>query len=128
MGAISQALASELHPSWNIKVTLLELGGFRTRALHAQGMPIAPAHPAYTAADSPAAISRKYFIKGDALELGGDANKAAREIYKIALDDGVGLRVPLGADALEKLANQWESVRRDAEASAKWNTDFAYEA
>lgn len=128
MEAISQALSSELHPSWNIKVTLLELGGFRTRALHAQGMPISPAHPAYTAADSPAAISREYFAKGDALELGGDANKAAREIYKIALDDGAGLRVPLGADALEKLANQWESVRKDAEASAKWNTDFKYEA
>lgn len=53
----------------------------------------------------PLSPGNKYFAKGDALELGGDANKAAREIYGIALDDGAGLRVSFGTDALEKLAN-----------------------
>ena len=122
---ITQALAAELHPSWNIKLTIVELGSFRTRIIHTQeNLNVLPPHPAYIDADFRSAAVRAYMESGKAAENGVDANNAAREIYDIALSASAGLRVPLGLDTIVVVEKHLDEVRRDMGMAEKWNVDF----
>ncbi len=122
---ITQALAEELHPSWNIKLTIIELGSFRTRIIDTQeNLHVLPPHPAYVGPDFRSAAVRAYMASGKAAENGADANKAAREIYNIALDASAGLRVPLGLDTIAIVKKHLDEVRRDMETAEKWNVDL----
>ncbi|KJA18413.1 hypothetical protein HYPSUDRAFT_69925 [Hypholoma sublateritium FD-334 SS-4] len=122
---VTQALAAELHPSWGIKITLIELGGFRTSILSEQeNLHVAPVHPAYTAVDLASAGFRELTGSGKLAASCGDANKAAREIYKVGLDDSVGFRVPLGLDAIAAVGAQLDETRRDVDAARKWSVDL----
>ena len=110
---------------WNIKITILELGYFRTRIIDTQeNLHVVPAHPAYVGADLSSAAIRDFLESGKAVEKSGDANKAAREIYNVALDASAGLRVPLGIDAMAAAERHLDELQRDAEAAGKWNVDL----
>ncbi|KJA18410.1 hypothetical protein HYPSUDRAFT_218214 [Hypholoma sublateritium FD-334 SS-4] len=122
---VTQALAAELHPSWGIKITLIELGGFRTSIINEQeNLHVAAVHPAYTAADLASVGFRELTTSGKLAESCSDPNKAAREIYKLGLDDNVGFRVPLGLDAIAVVGAQLDETRRDVEAAGKWSVDL----
>ena len=118
---ISEALSKELHPSWNIKVTILEIGGFETRGVTSESLVTVAEHPAYTAPDSVTKFVRGY-LSGPLDQ--GDPKKAAREIRKIASDDTVGLRIPLGLDAIAMVSGQVESIQKDVAAAGKWSVDL----
>ena len=118
---ISEALSKELHPSWNIKINILEFGGFATRMGSPESVVTVPVHPAYTAPDSVTKFSREYFA-GPRDE--GDAKKAAREIRNIAYDDTVGLRIPLGLDAIAMVSGKVEAIQKDVAAAGKWSVDL----
>ncbi|KAF8957838.1 NAD-P-binding protein [Flammula alnicola] len=118
---ISEALSKELHPSWNIKVTILEIGGFATRGTSSDSLVTVPEHPAYTAPDSVTKFVRGY-LSGPLDQ--GDSKKAAREIYNIAADNTVGLRVPLGLDAIGVVTGQLAEIKKDVDAAAKWSVDL----
>jgi NAD(P)-dependent dehydrogenase (short-subunit alcohol dehydrogenase family) len=118
---ITEALSKELHPSWNIKITILEIGGFNTRGVSSESLVTVPEHPAYTAPDSVTKFIRGY-LSGPLEQ--GDAKKAAREIHNIASDDTVGLRVPLGLDAIGLVTAQLEAVQKDVAASGKFSVDL----
>lgn len=124
---VMQSLSNELHPSWNIKITLLELGLFKTRAMGAGGMGVVTVHPAYDREDVPTAGVRKFFETGLAEAAGADPSKASREIYKIAVDDTVPLRVPIGVDALKNIVNQLDSLREAISAAEKWSVDLSFD-
>ena len=67
----SEALSKELLPSWNIHVTIIEPGGFRTA--WKQGNMIEPEqHPAYAGPDTP---SNKYRQMHNSMEFIGDPKK-----------------------------------------------------
>ncbi len=122
---VSQALAKELDPSWGIKITLLEIGAFNTSIISEQeNLHVMPVHPAYTSADLTSVAVRDYIASGKATENGGDASKAAREIYSLAFDDSVGLRVPLGLDAIADVSGQVDESRRDVDAAGRWSMDL----
>ncbi|KAK7457196.1 hypothetical protein VKT23_010494 [Stygiomarasmius scandens] len=123
---ISGALAKELKPEWNIKITIIEIGGFVTKG---QGsIVVTPPHPAYK--DGPTTAFRAY-IQGP--PIGGDAKKAAREIYNIALNlenkfnedsKGVPLRIPLGKDAISAVGGQLDAMKNDVERAGIWSEDL----
>ena len=122
---MSQALAKELDPSWGIKITLLEIGAFNTSIISEQeNLHVMPVHPAYTSADLASAVVREVFTSEKKAELLGDASKAARVIYKVAFDDSVGLRVPLGLDSIAMIGGQADETRRDVEAAGRWSVDL----
>ena len=81
------------------------------------------AHPAYTSPGLAAAATREY-LTGPGRTMGGDADKAARAIYEIAHSENVGLRVPLGLDAIAGIEAQLESIRKDLEDARKWSVDL----
>ncbi len=104
-------------------MTLLELGGFSTRAIDAESLVVVPEHPAYTAPECATKFVRG-FLGPDIKKTAGDASKAAREVRKIAYDDTVGLRVPLGLDAISAIAAQAAAIQKDVENAGKWSNDL----
>lgn len=121
---LTEALSKELHPSWNIKVTIIEFGGFATRGTDTESLVIVPEHPAYTAPDSVTKFVRGFLAGPDVSKNAGDAAKAAREVRNIAYDDTVGLRVPLGLDSIGVVTSQVAAIQKDVEAAGKWSGDL----
>lgn len=101
MEGMSESLAKEVHPSWNIKLTIIEFGAFKTHA--EETIAVIPEHPAYDKPDSATKFMPGFLNQGGEDSF-GDPEKAARELHKIAYDDTLGLRVPLGLG--------WRRVRK----------------
>lgn len=100
---------------------MIQLGAVATRLLSPESLVTVPEHPAY--ADSPAAAIRKGIQSGNAFAL-ADASKCAREIYKIAQDENVRLRVPLGLDSLKLIKIDAEEELLDVKAGEHWSADL----
>ena len=125
MEGIKEALAAELYLSWNIKITILGLGAFKTRISDAQGsLHVVPPHPAYVGADFCSAAVRANVESGKDTEMDVDENKAAWKISNMALDASAGLRVPLGLDAIAAVKMHLDELRRDAATAEKWNINL----
>jgi hypothetical protein len=54
----------------------------------------------------------------------GDADKAAREIYKIANDADVALHVPVGLDAIEGALTKVKALTADVEKARPFSSDL----
>ncbi|KAK7043903.1 hypothetical protein VNI00_008069 [Paramarasmius palmivorus] len=114
---ITDALSKELKPEWNIKVTILELGGFVTRGT--ESLVKVPLHPAYEG--GPTSFVRAFL---DQPMTGGDPAKAAREIHKLASDTDAPLRVALGDDARGAVQAKIDSLTADLAKAAPYSADL----
>lgn len=61
---IAESLAKEVHPPWNIKVTIIEFGAFKTRA--GESITVVPEHPAYDKPDSTLKFMRGFLAQAGA--------------------------------------------------------------
>ncbi|MGF1572767.1 MAG: oxidoreductase [Sumerlaeia bacterium] len=112
---ISEALAKEVAP-FNVKVTLVEPGPFRTQFIGKSMQHGALPNEAYKATVGKFGTILKS-IDG---KQKGDPEKAAELILKIAQDENPPLRLPLGAYAL----NAWRQKMKLMEAEfSKWEAD-----
>ncbi|KAF8996916.1 NAD(P)-binding protein [Cyathus striatus] len=116
---LSEAIAKEVDPSWNIKIIILDLGGFKTRALDPGVLTIVPPHPGY---ENTTGGIRAYLSSGMATM--GNSDKAGREIHRIANDDGAPLHVALGFDAIGIARNKIEMLTSDVEKSVGYSVDL----
>ncbi|TFK45158.1 NAD-P-binding protein [Crucibulum laeve] len=116
---ISEALSKELIPAWDVKVTILQLGGFSTRSLEPESLIGTPLHPAYKG--GPTESVREYL---NSVSVQGDTLKAVREIYKIASDPTAPLHLSLGLDAIATVTEKLGTMQEDLEKSAPWSVDL----
>ncbi|KAH9889898.1 NAD-P-binding protein [Cubamyces lactineus] len=105
---VSESLAAELDPAWNIKVTIIEPGGYRTDGL--SKVQWATAHPAYANPELPATKMRGFW---DKISPSGDPRKAAKSFYEIASLPDPPLHLPLGKDAIAKVRGKIASLSSD---------------
>ncbi|OCH86491.1 NAD(P)-binding protein [Obba rivulosa] len=110
---LSEALAKELHPSWNIKVTIIDPGPFRTTA-HLNVIAL-PQHPAYV--DTAAAAGRIYMRQ----DVADDARKAVLKLYELVDLPEPPLHLPIGKSAVESLRRKAADLSTDADAYASWS-------
>ncbi|KAF9005021.1 NAD(P)-binding protein [Cyathus striatus] len=115
----TEAISKELDPSWNIKVTLITLGGYRTPAVGSDKVTILPAHPGY---ENIGNATRTFFES--AFKQFGDSYKAAREIYNIANDDRAPARVLVGLDSIAGAKEKAQHYLEQAEKSTAWSADL----
>jgi len=106
----SESLSKELPSEWNIKVTIIEPGGFRTE-WNKGSMIKVPAHPAYAGPDTPSSTFRPLHD----LEFLGDPIKAAKAMIKISKENELPMRLQLGPDALHIVRFKCATVLKDAE-------------
>ncbi|TCD70180.1 hypothetical protein EIP91_004650 [Steccherinum ochraceum] len=119
----TQALSQEIDPDWNIKITLIELGGFKTNGR--ESAVELPLNPAYNKPTLPSVIFRDYLAKGD--NNGGDPMKAVAKWYEVAQLPDPPMRLVLGQDAIAMVRAQIETLTKDVDASESWSKDLAFD-
>ncbi|EMD38782.1 hypothetical protein CERSUDRAFT_104116 [Gelatoporia subvermispora B] len=122
---ISEALAREIDPNWNIKVTFIEPGPFRTGAT--ANFVIIPQNPAYK--DAPASAMRSLWAgleDSDVVPV-DDPWKAVDLFYRLARLPEPPLRFPVGKTAVDALKKKAVSLLADAEAYASWSENMRSE-
>lgn len=87
----SESLAQELDPAWNIQITIIEPGPFRT-GMFRDNMQLVPQHPAYADPELSGSKFRQYMTSTVA---DGDTEKAVVVIEKLTHLDDPPLRIPL---------------------------------
>ncbi|PCH43479.1 NAD(P)-binding protein [Wolfiporia cocos MD-104 SS10] len=102
---LTEALASELQPEWNIKVTLVELGGFLTNA--GRNMVRIPPHPAYVDPVTQVPSARAYFANDPEFS---HPVKGVAVIYRIAAMSDPPLHFPLGGGAVKAARKKGEAL------------------
>ncbi|CCM04378.1 uncharacterized protein FIBRA_06552 [Fibroporia radiculosa] len=113
----TEALAAEMRPEWDVKVTLIELGGFHTNA--GRNMVRLPPHPAYVDPVLKQATARSYLQVNPWMP--GDAAKATAKIYKLTELPDPPLHLPLGKDAQEAVKRKAQSLLAMAESFSSWS-------
>ncbi|KAI0637618.1 NAD-P-binding protein [Trametes polyzona] len=108
---LTQSLALELDPAWNIKITSIQPGEFATEGRGK--ITWTPAHPAYRA--NPELPTSKFRAAWDTLDPMGDAKKAAKAFYTVAGLSDPPLRIPLGKDAVAILRKTAQDVIAEAD-------------
>ncbi|KAG0696448.1 hypothetical protein DFH29DRAFT_951016 [Suillus ampliporus] len=117
---LSESLAKELDPAWNIKVTIIEPGPFRTKIFQ-ENKRVASQHPAYA---NPALLSSQFrqFFASDKID--GDADKAVVAIEKLTHLDDVPMRLPLHRRVIISAREKVKSLTEDANKFETWSEDL----
>ncbi|KAF9223831.1 NAD(P)-binding protein [Gyrodon lividus] len=115
----SEALANEVLPAWNIRVCIIEPGGFHTNATSVAT--VYPEHPAYSDKSSAIAASRASLV-GATFE--GDPHKLTKALYSVVAGDKIPLHLPMGQDALAMLKEKVEKLGALIPDAEIWSTDL----
>ncbi|KAF8125627.1 NAD(P)-binding protein [Boletus edulis] len=119
---LTECLVTELDPAWNIKVTLLEPGPYRTEI--SQGnFRAAPQHPAYANPALPSSQARKFL--GSTERFDGDVTKAVVVIEKFSQLEDVPIRFPIHRRVIMAMRDKAKSLSEGADKYERW-TDGLY--
>ncbi|KAI6044751.1 hypothetical protein EDC04DRAFT_2889430 [Pisolithus marmoratus] len=119
--ALAEALATEVSPKWNIKVTIVEPGPFRTNC-PTTNMVTEPVHPAYNDPALPCMQFRDMMSNTDA-KFTGDPIKFAEAIYKLVYLEDPPLRLPLHHLAVEAIRGKGRHLIDTTDTWASWSED-----
>jgi len=120
---LTEGIAGELDPAWNIKLCLVEPGQFDTNGPNVT--PVLPVHPAYTANKSLPSHSMRTDTVG--VRFKGDTAKLARAVYDIVLSGDIPSRLPLGLDCVRLLKAKAKTLQETADSTEKWSVDMLRE-
>ncbi|KAI0747543.1 NAD-P-binding protein [Fomes fomentarius] len=113
---LTESLAAELDPAWNIKVSLVEPAGFHTEGQAKTTW--APAHPAYASPDLPTTKARNGW---STYAPPGDVNKAVEVIFKLSEEQDPPLRLFLGQLAIGHIRRKLAAVAADVDKYESWS-------
>ncbi|CAL1707673.1 unnamed protein product [Somion occarium] len=121
---LSESLAQELDPEWNIKITIIEPGAFRT-SLSSTGLVKTPVHSAYAKASLASAQFRAFV--NQMVHQGADPAKAAEKLYHLAHLPEPPLRLPLGKDAVSTVEGRIEHLKEIVAKYGSWSHDLEFD-
>ncbi|KAG0697674.1 NAD(P)-binding protein [Suillus ampliporus] len=119
----SENIAQELDPAWNIQITIIEPGSFRTRVFRDDAVPPSAQHPAY--ANPELACSK--FREWAASNVGdGDPEKAAAVIEKLTHLDEAPMRFPLHRFAIRGGRAKASSLTETMDKYESWSENVYF--
>ncbi|KIW68203.1 hypothetical protein PV04_04164 [Phialophora macrospora] len=113
----TDTVAKEMHPDWNIKFTVIELGAVLTNFV--QNMTLPPRHPAYEDPSCGYNKIRAYMASAANTVQWSDPAVCARVLHELASNRNATtppLRLALGADAWAAVKAELESITKENEA------------
>lgn len=120
---VTEAIAQEVKPEWNIRFTCVEPGGFRTDFFHRSMTYTEQPHPDYTHIDLRAAMKQMAEVQM------GDPPKGARAIYEAAISPEPPARLLLGTDAYNWYSSKLEAwskaTKENGHISVSTDVDIA---
>ncbi|EIW78256.1 NAD(P)-binding protein [Coniophora puteana RWD-64-598 SS2] len=120
---LTEGIAGELDPAWNIKLCLVEPGQFDTNGPNVTL--VLPVHPAYATSKSLPSHPMRADTVG--VRFKGDAAKLARAVYDVVLSGDIPLRLPMGLDCVRLLKTKARALQETAESTEKWSVDMLRE-
>ncbi|EIW75904.1 NAD(P)-binding protein [Coniophora puteana RWD-64-598 SS2] len=122
---LTESLYKELNPAWNIKVSLIEPGPFRTNLTGGGGnVHIVPPHPAYEDPSLPSAQFRAFITSG---AVDGDAVKAVKVVERFSRLENPPFRLPLHKRVIASLRDKIGELSRTVEEMEAWSEDLYFE-
>ncbi|KAG0697671.1 NAD(P)-binding protein [Suillus ampliporus] len=118
----SEGVAQELDPAWNIKVTIIEPGPFRTR-MFTDNMHPSPQHPAY---DNPELAGSKFRQWVTSTLPDGDTEKAVVVIEKLTRLDEPPLRLPLHRGTIKAGREKAKSLIDTMDRYESWSENIYF--
>lgn len=120
--ALSESLAAEILPEWNIKISIVELGGFSTEgAQNLIDTPRLPPPAAYT--DENGAPKTKDMLADMTSQLSSPA-KAGEALWRLSREPEPPLRLPLGKDAIVFMKMWTEQFIKSIDDNTSWSEDL----
>ncbi|KAI0775563.1 NAD-P-binding protein [Trametes elegans] len=118
---LTESLAAEIDPAWNIKITLIEPAGFSTGGQDKVSW--GPPHPAYSNPELPGTKMRAGFA-----QYGGglDARQGAEVLYRIAAVEDLPLHFPLGDRAILHTRKKAQALLADTEKTESWSAGIKH--
>ncbi|CDO72279.1 hypothetical protein BN946_scf184970.g131 [Trametes cinnabarina] len=113
---LTEALVQELDPKWNIKVTLIEPGWYKTEG--PANAVLLPPHPAYNSPDLP---SNQIRAAWGTFDPPGDTEKAVEVFYRIAGLRDPPLHFPVGEDVLALVKNKIAQLEEVMQEYGSWS-------
>jgi len=120
---LSESAAKELDPAWNIKITLVEFGAFRTKML-ADNVKILPHHPAYDN-KALAGYQVQEYVKGPNVK--GDVEKAIGQVLRLSRLEDPPLRLMLGKEAFPMIRDKLKDFSGELDRYESWSADLDVE-
>ncbi|PIL29258.1 hypothetical protein GSI_09308 [Ganoderma sinense ZZ0214-1] len=120
------ALASEIDPTWNIKVTLIKLGPFLTNAAKGEAQ-WAPTHPAYDKPELPAAAFKSIWAQFRVVS-SGDARKGMETVYELTSLEQSSLYFSLWREAVAAVRAKTNAVLEDTNKYESWSEGLERDA
>ncbi|KAI0668252.1 hypothetical protein C8Q78DRAFT_993729 [Trametes maxima] len=128
----TESLASELDPAWNIKVTLIEPGAFKTSVFEQDRMVVVPAPPVYDTPSLPGWHLRGAVLKnaGQAYDTTAelkqaDPAKAVAKIIELGRLENPPLRFAVGKDSIVSIRGKLKKVEEELDAYESWSENLA---
>lgn len=107
-----------------MQVTIVEPGAFATPGF-THGMPVLPAHPAYTKPELGSNLIRNDFSSRDPLSL-SDPMMAVKRIYEMSQLPEPPLRFLIGKDAVAVSRTQLKSIKEDTDKYESWSEGLEF--
>ncbi|OBZ73024.1 hypothetical protein A0H81_07099 [Grifola frondosa] len=123
---LSETLYKELDPAWNIKLTIVVLGAFKTNVIKT-GMVVLPPHPAYSNPALQSVIMRSAILASVHTDndprwaVPGDTKKAVKVLYRLSELTDPPLRLPLGKDSVTICRDKIASFTADVDQYEPWS-------
>ncbi|KAG1730273.1 NAD(P)-binding protein [Suillus paluster] len=118
----SESIAQELDSAWNIQVTIIEPGPFRTM-MFKDNMQLVPQHPAYANPELPGSKFRQFMTSTLA---DGDTEKAVVVIEKLTHLDEAPLRFPLHKLAVRAGREKGKSLIETMDRYESWTENVYF--
>ncbi|KAI0636946.1 NAD-P-binding protein [Trametes polyzona] len=128
----SESLAKELDPAWNIKVSIIEPGAFKTSVFNLDtSMVLVPQHPAYANPALPVYNFRGAFLKGAGQQADtpadfapADASLAVAKIIEFSKLASPPLHFPLGKDSIGLIREKIKTLTEEIDQYESWSENL----
>ncbi|EIW75867.1 NAD(P)-binding protein [Coniophora puteana RWD-64-598 SS2] len=115
----TESVIREVDPAWNIKVTIVEPGPFRTN-ITTDNVTVVPPHPAYDNPTLPGIACRNALAD----PADGDTEKAVAVINRLSLLEDPPMRLPLHRKVVGRMREKAQHFAETVEQYGSWTDDL----
>ncbi|TFK40451.1 NAD(P)-binding protein [Crucibulum laeve] len=117
---LTESLAKEMNPAWNVKISILEPGQFAVHPRTRNNV-VLPTIPAYKDPALPSQKMRQWFAAAPMVD---DVNLVAERIFEFAGIVEPPLRWPIGAATVAGIRMKVNHVAEELDAFESWSNDL----
>ncbi|KAJ7207166.1 NAD(P)-binding protein [Mycena pura] len=121
MEGFTESLRLELDPAWNIKVSIIAPGGFKT-GVHQERTPQFPVPSAYSGDGRPSQAVRDAFRTGSIAP--GIVDLAVEAIFKFSKLESPPVRWAVGKDSIRSARAKIDQVSKEMDAFESWSDNL----